>query len=570
MLTNLLQPISRRGLLVAAIGGAVSLAAIACGVDNGGAPAAGDNGDGATSTPPPSNSFQSGYDAARMSLEAKDAVLVRVSEERSGLFDNPFTITMVNGEQVDFYEFPSLADAEAASRTVSADGMTIAKNGDMAVAIDFLFKPHYFLQGNVIVVYTGGNDATVKLLRNAFGTEFAGDGSPIEPTQIDEPHYETVVTPAPIESVEVVEDYPGHFSLIVVSGLPSGCARFDSASVKQTGELELTLKVLNRVPAPDQMIACTEIYGFAKNTVKLGSADDNLDVCETYVVNWESYGEKSALKFLVTAPNVRCAKPDDSTGGPIVITPIISDMQALIFALEGKGLKIGQTGEKGSDMFGTTSQVVMVNGQRVEIFAFAPGSGALKAATTVSLDGFTITDGPGGPVMMISWIDQPNFYLAGNSIVLYVGTNAEVLDALAASTGQKFAGPDAKPVELPVEGNPGAIPGPDADTVLVPAPVVSVGEVAATKSLPPQYFVQVRTAQPMGCDKDAGWEVEVDGTDVHITVRNSQPANLAVVICPAIYGETEHTVDLGTFPFKSGVTYNLIVNGEKHGTFVGL
>jgi hypothetical protein len=570
MFTNLLQPISGRGLLVAAIGGAVSLAAIACGVDNGGAPAAGGNtGGGATSTPPPSNSFQSGYDAARMSLESKGAVLVRVSEERSGIFDNPFTITMVNGEQVDFYEFPSVADAEAASRTVSRDGMIIT-NGDTAVAIDFLFKPHYFLQGNVIVVYTGGNDATVQLLRQAFGTEFAGDNAPIDPSKTDDPGYPTVVTPAPIESVKVVEDYPGHFSLVVTSGLPSGCARFDSASVKQTGELELTLEVLNRVPAPDQMIACTEIYGYIDNIVKLGSAKDNLDVCETYVVNWESYGQKDSLKFQVTAPNVRCANSDDSTGGPIVITPIISDMQALIFALESRGMKIEQTGEKGSDMFGTTSQVVMVNGQRVEVFAFGSGSGALEAAVTVSLDGFTITDGPGGPVMMISWIDQPNFYLAGNSIVLYVGTDADVLDALAASTGQKFAGPDAKPVELPVEGDPDAIPGPDADTVLVPAPVVSVGEVAATKSLPPQHFVQVRTAQPMGCDKDAGWEVKVDGTDVYVVVRNSQPANLAVVICPAIYGETEHTVDLGTFPFKSGITFNLYVNGEKHGTFVGL
>ena len=560
-------------MLVAAIGGAVSLAAIACGVDNGGAPAAGDNGDGATYTPPPSNSFQSGYDAARLSLEAKDAVLVRVSEERSGLFDNPFTITMVNGEQVDFYEFPSVADAEAASRTVSADGTTIAKNGDMAVAIDFLFKPHYFLQGNVIVVYTGGNDDTIKLLRAAFGTEFAGDGSPVDPTQIDEPDYETVVTSAPIESVKVIEDYPGHFSLLVTSGLPSGCARFDSASVKQTGELELTLEVLNRTPAPDQMIACTEIYGYIDNIVKLGSGEDNLDVCEVYPVVWESYGEKNAIKFQVTAPNVRCMSPDEPVDGPVVITPIISDMQALIFALESRGMKIEVTGEKGADMFRTTSQIVTVNGHQVQVFSFAPGSAALEAAMTVSLDGFTITDGPGGPVMMVGWIDQPNFYLAGNSIVLYVGTDAEVLDALDASAGQKFAGPGAEPIDLPVIEEPMPLPGPDGvdgDTVLVPAPVVSVGEVAATKSLPPQYFVQVRTAQPMGCDKDAGWEVEVDGTYVHITVRNSQPANLAVVICPAIYGETEHTVGLGSFPFKSGVTYNLIVNGEKHGTFVGL
>ncbi len=506
-----------------------------------------------------------------MSLESKNAVLVRVSDERSGIFDNPFTITMVNGEQVDFYEFPSVAEAEAASRTVSPDGMIIT-SGDSAVAIDFLFKPHYFIQGNVIVVYTGGNDATVQLLRSAFGKEFAGDNAPAD-TSNDDPGYPTVTTPAPIESVKVIEDYPGHFSLLVTSGLPSGCASFDSASIKQTGELELTLEVLNRVPAPDQMIACTEIYGYIDNTVKLGSGEDNLDVCEVYTVRWESYGKQDSLKFQVTAPNVRCANPDEPVDGPVVITPIISDMQALIFALENKGMKIDQTGEKGSDLFGTTSQIVMVNGERVEVFSFAPGSGALEAASLVSLDGSTISSGSGGVITIYEWIAPPNFYLAGNSIVLYVGTDGDVLDALDAAAGQKFAGPGAEPIDLPVVEEPMPLPGPDGvdgDVALVPAPVVSVGEVAATKSLPPKYFVQVRTAQPMGCDKDAGWEVEVDGMNVNITVLNSQPANLAVVLCPAIYGETEHTVDLGTFPFKPGVTYNLFVNGEAHGTFVGL
>ena len=75
---------------------------------------------------------------------------------------------------------------------------------------------------------------------------------------------------------------------------------------------------------------------------------------------------------------------------------------------------------------------------------------------------------------------------------------------------------------------------------------VTVGEVAASKSLPPQYFLSVRTAQPDGCHKDAGWDVKIDGTTVYVTVNNSGPADLSVVLCTMIYGETDHSVRLGT------------------------
>lgn len=563
-----------------AMGSALSVVAIACGTDNG-APAAGGNGaDGDSSVPtPPPSSIQSGYDAARLSLEAKGAVVVNAGEEPGGTFNTSLTKVLINGEQVEIYDFASTADATAAAVTVSADGTIITSiDGETPpIAIDFLNRPHYFQQADVIIVYTGGDAEIIQLLRDVFGEEFAGDKTPVDrdSTDTDDPGYETVLEPAPIESVELIEDpdNPGFFLLQVTSGLPSGCASFHDWSVEQTGELELTLTVLNRVPAPDQLIACTQIYGFAEHTIPLGSAQDNLDACEVYTVRWQNYGNDESLRFQVTAPNVRCASPDEPIDGDgPVVAPIISDLDALVLGLRAAGVDVEVSDEEGGKVFGITSQVLTINGERVDLYSFGPRDGALVAASGVSPDGYDVKMGPDGPLVSLLWISTPHFYLAGNSILLYVGVNEEIISTLDAAAGQKFAGPNSEPVALlpdPDDDRPFPLPlPPELDTVEILATIVTVGEVVIAESFPPQYFVEITSAQPNGCELDAGWEVVIEGKNVLVTVSNSQPADLSVVLCAAIYSETTHNVRLGSDEFEPGEEYNLIVNGESHGTFV--
>ncbi len=573
MIPNLFK---RKTATALVLGGALSIAAIACGTDNG-APAAGGNGsdnDSVDPTPPPTSSVESGYDAARLALEANGSVVVNTGEEPSGTFNTPLTKLLVNGESVELYEFASSSDASTAAARVSDDGTLVSDaDGGPAVAIDFLNPPHYYQQDEVIIVYTGGDAEVIELLRETFGEEFAGDTSPVDPGAADSPGYETVLAPAPIDSVEVIEDpdNPGFFLLRVTSGLPGGCASFHDISVEQTGELELTLTVLNRVPAPGELIACTQIYGMVEHTVPLGSGNDNLDTCEVYTVRWENHGENESLRFQVTAPNVRCEAPDepiDNGDGPVV-APIISDLDALLFGLRALGIEVEIGEDGGSSLFdGAISQVITINGERIEIFSFGPGDGALRAASGVSPDGFEIANGPGGSVTNVLWISTPHFYLAGNSIVLYVGVNDGIISALDSAAGPKFAGPGGEPVG-PIGDKPDPLPlPPQMDTVLVPAPIVSVGDIMIAESFPPQYFVEIVSAQPNGCNLDAGWDVEIDGTDVIVTVQNTEPANLAVVLCTAIYGETTHNVRLGSGEFESGVEYTLIVNGEVSDTFV--
>jgi hypothetical protein len=76
---------------------------------------------------------------------------------------------------------------------------------------------------------------------------------------------------APIESAEIIvrESAPPQYALRVVSGLPSGCARFSRIDVKRQDTV-IDVTVWNSVPA-DSNVMCTMIYGTADNTAELGT-----------------------------------------------------------------------------------------------------------------------------------------------------------------------------------------------------------------------------------------------------------------------------------------------------------
>lgn len=88
--------------------------------------------------------------------------------------------------------------------------------------------------------------------------------------------------PAPIESASVArpEAVSGDYTLEITSGLPSGCAQFDGASVERDGNRFL-VEVTNLMPDPKEPIACTAIYGYHDEKITLGS---NLTPGEAYTV----------------------------------------------------------------------------------------------------------------------------------------------------------------------------------------------------------------------------------------------------------------------------------------------
>ena len=94
--------------------------------------------------------------------------------------------------------------------------------------------------------------------------------------------------PAPIDRVEVFVQGTSA-SARISAGLPSGCARVDSHSLKRSGDT-FTVTVLNSMPNGDPI--CTMIYGMYDLSIDLGS-DLRPGITYTLVVN----DKTTAFKF---------------------------------------------------------------------------------------------------------------------------------------------------------------------------------------------------------------------------------------------------------------------------------
>ncbi len=104
-----------------------------------------------------------------------------------------------------------------------------------------------------------------------------GPGRPITvapPVAVD-PGYPVVEELAPIEHIKVVQtsSVPPQYAVLVVSGLPSGCARYSHYELSGDDTV-IHIEVFNTVPAPGELIACTMIYGYQETSIPLGSDFD--------------------------------------------------------------------------------------------------------------------------------------------------------------------------------------------------------------------------------------------------------------------------------------------------------
>ena len=92
-----------------------------------------------------------------------------------------------------------------------------------------------------------------------------------------------IKTPAPIESVaiSVAESDPPQYFVDVVSGLPNACVEFYGYEEHRAGSA-ITITVYNLEPAPNQQIACAEVYTMHEFVVPLGS---DFQPGETYTLS---------------------------------------------------------------------------------------------------------------------------------------------------------------------------------------------------------------------------------------------------------------------------------------------
>jgi hypothetical protein len=116
------------------------------------------------------------------------------------------------------------------------------------------------------------------------------------------------------------------------------------------------------------------------------------------------------------------------------LVPFVSDFESLTEALSAQGLTVEPADALEAGFFSVGGMGLVVNGQDIQVYQFADEQSAIDAAATVSPDGGTIGSTP------LRWAAPPHFYRTGMVIVLYVGSDQPILDALTAVLGEQFAG----------------------------------------------------------------------------------------------------------------------------------
>ena len=121
---------------------------------------------------PHSSSKRTSTDIVRLTekLRGQGATVAITKEKISQpFFSVPGRIVKVNGEALQVFEYatPSAADADASR--VSTDGTTIGTSKPSWMA-----PPHFFKSEKFLVLYVGGNQTVLNVLRGALGSQFAG------------------------------------------------------------------------------------------------------------------------------------------------------------------------------------------------------------------------------------------------------------------------------------------------------------------------------------------------------------------------------------------------------------
>ena len=261
------------------------------------------------------------------------------------------------------------------------------------------------------------------------GPEVKGDAPDIEPLLGQGPVGELPGTIDPPEYVEVLE--LAKRDLVERLGLPTT----DPIRLEEIAKVEWGNTSLGN-PQPGIFYAEVIVPGFKI----LLEADGNFYVYHTSL-------EEAVL---VEASGI----PVTSVGSQevVAVVPVLNpeedvevlDDQAvrvgpgtglLIDPLLATGAEVKLSGEVVSEgIFSVDGRVLEVNGERVLVMDYGDADSLDVEAAGISPDGSSIG------THMVSWVAPPHFFRTETAIVLYVGENSEVIEALAQVMGPQFAG----------------------------------------------------------------------------------------------------------------------------------
>ena len=138
-----------------------------------------------------------------------------------------------------------------------------------------------------------------------------------------------------------------------------------------------------------------------------------------------------ALGLILSA----CASAPDASASNASPEPgAVEDQESLVAALEEAGATVEMGDPISQPFFSVEGHIIKVNGADVQVFEY-------ESSESMELESSQIApDGSSSATTMITWIDTPHFYKAGKIVVLYIGSDATVLDLLNGALGAQFAG----------------------------------------------------------------------------------------------------------------------------------
>jgi hypothetical protein len=107
---------------------------------------------------------------------------------------------------------------------------------------------------------------------------------------------------------------------------------------------------------------------------------------------------------------------------------------SLIDDLRAMGVAVEPAGEVSQPFFSVKGRVIRINGDIVQVFEYDNAEAVDDEASLVSPDGSRVG------TTMVTWVATPHFYKKDMLIVIYVGGDNDVINALERVLGKQYAG----------------------------------------------------------------------------------------------------------------------------------
>jgi hypothetical protein len=115
----------------------------------------------------------------------------------------------------------------------------------------------------------------------------------------------------------------------------------------------------------------------------------------------------------------------------------VHDVASLADRLRAEGAQIEMGSTIKHPFLAVPGQIMTVNGQDIEVFQYANAQALANDTRTIDPDGCIGTVGGG---MLDPWTAPPHFFKSQGVMVIYLGSDAKMLQLLTKAMGKQFAG----------------------------------------------------------------------------------------------------------------------------------